>query len=204
MAVRSPALPASLPRLDRRIVLAGLLSAGAAVLVLLLTQPPEQTPVLVAGADLPAGHVLAAEDVGVRYVEDPTGLVVGDAIGELAGFSLSVPLTEGQPLLGPIMHPPEVVDAPRSLALSVPLERAVLGRVAAGDRVDVYVTVADGVAGATTELVAASVYVIASEVADEPGSGDDVRLLLAVDEALARSLAEASHAGAIDVVLVGP
>lgn len=204
MAVRSPALPASLPRLDRRIVLAGLLSAGAAVLVLLLTQPPERTPVLVAGADLPAGHVLAAEDVGVRYVEDPTGLVVGDAIGELAGFSLSVPLTEGQPLLGPIMRPPEVLDAPRSLALSVPLERAVLGRVAAGDRVDVYVTVADGVTGAATELVAASVYVIASEVADEPGSGDDVRLLLAVDEALARSLAEASHAGAIDVVLVGP
>ena len=204
MAVRSLSLPAVLPRFDRRFVLAALMAAGAAVLVLVLTQPPERSPILVAGADLPAGHVLMASDVGVRYVEDPTGLVVGDALGDLAGYSLAVPLERGQPLLAPIVRPPEVVDTPRTLALAVPIERAVLGRIAAGDRVDIYVTVVDSLVGSTTELAASSVYVIASEVVDGPGSGGDVRLLLAVDDELAHRLAGASHTGALDVVRVAP
>ena len=204
MAVRSISLPRTLPHVDRRFLLAGVLAAVSASLVLLLTQPPERTPILVAAHDLQVGHTLSAGDVGVRRVEDATGLVVGDAIGELAGYSLTVPLSAGEPLLAPILRAPQVVDSPQSLSLAVPIERAVLGRIAAGDIVDIYVTRSSPGIGATTSALAREVYVVDATVTDRPGGRNDVLLVLAVDEALAAQLAGAAHSGTIDVVRLGP
>lgn len=202
MAVRSVTRPVPMPRLDRRFVVAGLLAAVSAVVVLVLTRPPERTPVIVAAADLPAGHVLEASDVAVRYVEDRTGFVVGDSIGELAGYSLAVPMSQGEPLLASIVRSPERVAAASSMSLAVPIERAALGRLAAGDHIDIYMTTSEMSGEARTDLAAHDVYLIDAMVADEPGSRDEVWLLIAVDEQLARQLTTASHAGSLDVVKV--
>lgn len=204
MAVRSFSLPRTLPHVDRRFLVAGVLAAVSAALVLLLTQPPERTPILVAANDLPVGHTLTAGDVGVRQVEDSTGLVVGDTIGALAGYSLAVPLRAGEPLLAPILRAPQVVEASQSLSLAVPIERAVLGRIAAGDLVDIYVTRSSAGIAATTSPLARGVYVIDAAVTDRPGGRNDVLLVLAVDESLAPQLAGAAHSGTIDVVRVAP
>ena len=204
MAVRSFPLSVSLPRLERRFVVAGLLAAISAAVVLALTQPPERTPVLVIGRDLPAGQSLAQSDVTVRYVDDTTGLVVGDDIGELAGFALAVPVAAGEPLLPSILRPPEVVEAGSSMSLAVPVERAALGRLGPGDVVDIFVTVSDPIGGTSTRLVAESVYVIDAFVEDDPGASDDVHLLFAVEDELAPELARASHEGAIDLVRSTP
>lgn len=204
MAVRSLTMPRSFPSLDRRYILAGILAALAAALVLALTQPPDRTPVLVAASDLPSGHALTSHDVTVRYVDDPTGLVVGDSVGALLDHTVIVPLAEGEPLISGILRAPELIDAPISISLAVPMERAVLGRLGAGDVVDIYVTTSDPIDGVSTALVGDDVHVIDAVMGDDPGNRGDVHLLLAVDDHLAAKLASATHAGTVDVVRVGP
>ena len=204
MAVRTMSLPVSLPAFDRKYVFGGLLAAIAAILVLVATQPPERTPVLVAGVDLPAGVPLGELDLEVRYVEGAEGHVVGDEVGELADWSLTYPLAAGEPLIGSALRPPAMKTTPHMLAMSLPPQNAVLGRLAAGDAVDIYLTVTEGEAPIEADRIAESVYVVEASVSESPGSMGDVELILAVDDERARGLTAAARTGRIDLVRVGP
>jgi hypothetical protein len=195
----------ALPTVDRRMILGAILAAIAALGVLVLTRPPDRIPVLAAGSDLSAGRPLSELDIEVRYVESSAGLVIGDSVGELGEWSLRVPLEDGEPLLASLLLPPELVATPNVIALSLPPQNAVLGKLVAGDKVDVYLTHADGFeVSQETELLASSVYIVEAVTSESSGSGGRVNVLLAVDDDLAAQLAAASHSGDIDLVRVAP
>lgn len=202
MAVRSAAPAISLPRIDRRYVLAGLLAALAGILVLVVTQPSERSPILVATRDLAEGHRLGNGDVAVRYVQNPDGHVEGDALGDLAGFALAVPLRAGEPLIASVVRAPAIVEASHRISVAVPIDRAALGRISPGSRVDVYATMRDPIVGVATERIAGGVYVVDTELSESSGIREEIALLLAVDDDLAALIANASHAGDLDIVAV--
>ncbi len=179
------------------------LAAAAALLVLVVTQPPATVPVLVAGADLPAGTPLSQLDVEVRQVTDARGLVGGDSVGELADWVLAVPLAAGEPLLTSVLRPSQSVGAPDVIAIELDAANAVLGQLDPGDLVDVYATTSVPGQPAQTELIASSIYVLETHLSESTTSQNRVELLLAVDRPTARALTTAIHAGDVDLVKVG-
>lgn len=195
----------ALPTIDRRMVIGAVLAAVAALGVLVLTKPADRIPVLVAGTDLVAGRPLADMDIQVRYVDSSSGLVVGDSVGDLEDWSLRVPLAEGEPLIGSLLQPPELLASPNVIALSLAAENAVMGRLVAGDMVDVYMTNTGGIDSvSSTALIASDVYVVEAVVPESSIDRGRVNVLLAVDDDLAAQLASASHSGDIDLVWVAP
>lgn len=195
----------ALPTIDRRMVIGAVLAAVAALGVLVLTKPADRIPVLVAGTDLVAGRPLADMDIQVRYVDSSSGLVVGDSVGDLEDWSLRVPLAEGEPLIGSLLQPPELLASPNVIALSLAAENAVMGRLVAGDMVDVYMTNTGGIDSvSSTALIASDVYVVEAVVPESSIDRGRVNVLLAVDDDLAAQLASASHSGDIDLVRVAP
>jgi Flp pilus assembly protein CpaB len=198
--VRLGALPL---RFDRRTAVGLALALAAGILVFALTRPGDTVAVLVAEGPLPAGVPLETLAVGVRRVPDATGLVAGDDAAAMAGWTLSAPLAAGEPLLPSLLRPPERRPRPDVLALSLERDRAVLGDLQAGDRIDIYVTAADGEGPVAARLVAAAVYLVAAGPAPSGLGGEErVDLLLAVDDALAAALVTARNEGALDLVRV--
>jgi Flp pilus assembly protein CpaB len=198
--LRQLPLPAVAPR-----TLLGIgLAAVAAVLVLVVTQPPASVPVLVAGTDLPAGTPLSELEVEVRQVESSAGLVTGDELGELGDWVLASSIAAGEPLLPSLLRPVEALAAPDTIAIQLDSAHAVLGQLSAGDRVDVFATTSRPGIPAETVLIATSIYVLEAGVTDATAGPDRVELLLAVDRSTARALTTAMHAGEIDLVKVGP
>lgn len=196
----------AVPRVDRRTAAGVVLAAAAALAVLVLTRPPTTVPTLVAAVDIPAGAPLAADDIAVRFVPSADGLVRGDGLGELAGWSLASPLAAGEPLLPSLLRAPARIARPDVIAVALPESQAVLGQLAGGDYVDIYATTRDtGTEPAATELLAADVYVVESRQDGGSLSGTAmVELLLAVDDELAGRLAAALHSAELDIVLTGP
>ncbi|MFQ5948699.1 MAG: hypothetical protein ACE5KX_07555 [Acidimicrobiia bacterium] len=195
-----------LPTISRRTMLGAALAAAAALLVLALTGPDSTVPILTAGEDLPAGVPLDELPLEVRHVTSADGLVEGDSVGALSGWSLSAPIRKGEPLLPSLLRPPAVQTDPDLFSLAVPESHAVLGRLAGGDTIDIYVTWPAGFGeAARTELLAEDVHVVEAR-AETGGLGGDaeVQLLLAVDEALAAELAASVQGGELDIVKVGP
>jgi Flp pilus assembly protein CpaB len=197
--LRQIPLPAVAPR-----TMLGLgLAAVAALLVLVVTRPAATVPILVAGADLPAGTPLSELEIDVRSVESASGLVAGDELGELEGWVLGAPISAGEPLLPSQLRPPEVLTAPDALALELPAANAVLGQLTAGDRVDVYATISLPGDPTETTLIASAIYILEARTIESNTSQDRVELLLAVDRATARAVTTAMHAGEVDLVKVG-
>lgn len=192
-----------LPAVAPRTLLGVGLAAVAAVLVLLITQPPATVPVLVAGTDLPAGSPLSELEVEVRQVESAAGLVAGGELGELGEWVLATPIAAGEPLLPSLLRPVEALNAPDTIAIELDSAHAVLGQLSAGDRVDVFATTARPGVPTETTLIASAIYVLEASTSDATAGPDKVELLLAVDRATARALTTAMHAGEIDLVKVG-
>ena len=191
--------------LDRRTMLGILLAALSGAIVLTMTRPPAVVPVLVAGADLPAGTPLSELDVAVRQVASAVGLVEGDSVGELADWTLRVPLQAGEPISPSLLLPPQVGDARDALALSLDRSHAVQGSLSQGDLVDVLVTRPASFDGPpVTDLVAASVYILDVSLGESGFDADRVDVVLAVDGDLAAELANARESGTIDLVRVTP
>ncbi len=204
MAIRSRALAASLPTVDTRYVVGALAAALAAVLVLILTRPPERIAVLIAADDVAAGVTIDETRFITKLVESDIGLVPSASLGEFEGWTLAVPLAAGEPVIESVLTPPELIAAPNAIAVSLPPEHAVLGKLAAGDFVDVYVTDRGPTGEVSTELAASHVYIVAVTVDDDRISGGRVDVLLAVDDALAPVLASAVRADGVDLVRVAP
>ena len=197
--LRQLPLPAVAPR-----TLLGIgLAAVAAVLVLVVTQPPASVSVLVAGTDLPAGTPLSELEVEVRQVESAAGLVSGDELGELTDWVLASPIAAGEPLLPSLLRPVEALAAPDTIAIQLDSAHAVLGQLGAGDRIDIFATTSRPGIQAETMLIATSIYVLEARLTDATAGPDRVELLLAVDRSTARALTTAMHPGEIDLVKVG-
>lgn len=199
MRLRSVAIP----RPDMRTLLGIGLAAVAALLVLWMTRPIPTVPVLVAGSDLPAGTPLSELDLSVRNTTDAGGLVVGDEPGELSDWVLVTPLAAGEPILPSLLRAPEVQAAPNLLALELDSAHAVLGRIDPGDRVDIYASTSRPGEQTETRLVASSVFVVDATISDSTVSGDEIQLLLAVDDTLAATLTAAMNGSDLDLVRVG-
>lgn len=190
---------------DRRRLLGIVLAAVAAFLVLSLTRPAPTVPILVASADIQPGRPLSPDDISVRYVQSSTGLVEGTSLGELVDWSLRVPVFAGEPIIPSLLQPPELQVAPNVVALSLAPSHAVLGQLAAGDRVDIYRTM-DGSPSApgSTELLASDVYVVEATLQVDGIGAGTVDLLLAVDDSLAGEIVAAERLGSIDLVRIAP
>lgn len=205
MAISIRLADASLPWFDRKRLLGIVLAAVAALLVLFLTRPTPMIPVLVASTDIEPGQPLGSQDVSVRYVESASGLVDGSSLGDLAEWSVRVPILAGEPLLPSLLQAPELIAAPNVVALSLDPGHAVLGRLVAGDRVDVYQTVGGTFdSDVTTDLIASGVYIVEARFDGDGMSSEKVDLLLAVDDELAARIVSADRRGEIDLVRIAP
>lgn len=193
----------TIPRPDTRTLLGIGLAALSVLLVLWMTRPVPTVPVLVAGSDLPAGTPLSELDLTVRNAADADGLVVGDEPGELSDWVLVAPIAAGEPLLPSLLRAPEVQAAPNLLALELDRAHAVLGRIDPGDRVDIYASTSRPGEPAETRLIASSVFVVDATISDSTMNGDQIELLLAVDDSLAASLTAAMNGSDLDLVRVG-
>jgi pilus assembly protein CpaB len=189
-------------------------------LILALRAPPAATgpdaaptvPVAVAVADLAAGKVLAAGDLGtVRLPASaaPSGAATSPA--ELTGQVLAAPVRSGEAVtdvrvVGPRLWtqvPDGAVAAPVRLA-----DLAVATLLRAGDRVDVLGTAGDEDGGGpVVQVVAEDALVLSSPAADaeQHDIADGTGLLvLAVAPETAQRLAAAGAAGTLTITLGGP
>jgi pilus assembly protein CpaB len=200
-----------------RRVAAALLALTALVLALRPAPPPAAgaapagVPVVVAGADLPAGTVLSASDLAVA--RPPADVVPAGTVREPAALV-------GRVLAGSVRKAEALTDtrlvgrgltallAPGQVAAPVRLaDLAVAALVRTGDRVDVLASPPDA---ARAETVASGALVLAAGTPDPdapPGSGTDPAaglLLVAVDAATAAQLAAAATTSTLTVTLPPP
>jgi Flp pilus assembly protein CpaB len=168
---------------------------------------PATVPVTVAATDLPAGTVLAADDLAVarlppgnapRGAAPDPGSLVGRVLA--GGVRAAEPVTDAR-LVGPGLTdllPDGQVAAPVRLA-----DLAVAALVRTGDRVDVLATAPDS---AAAEVVAERALVLAAGSGTDDGADDPAAglLLIAVDDATAARLAAAATAATLTVSLPPP
>lgn len=184
-------------QVDARLIGAGVTAAAAALLVLVLTSPPVQHPVLALRGPAPAGLTLGELDVETRLVDDRTGLVDADEAEELGRYSLAASMAAGAPIPRSLLIAPESRRGPDLLGLELDSAAAVHGLLRPGDLVDVY-SATDDVA-----LIAEGVEVV--DVMTEAGAlrSNRVRLVVSVDDSLEGPLIAATVSGSIHLVRKG-
>jgi Flp pilus assembly protein CpaB len=163
-----------------------MLLAGALGLVLTLAVLRDRGSahrILVAARDLEAGVPLRASDVRAEALRADADvlsrLVSARAVANARGSVLTTPLDRGTPLLAEQLRARPTLDGRRSMSIAVDRARAVNGRLAPGDRVDVVVA-RDGVAS----VVAAALEVLDVDRGDDGAFASDRRQItvtLAVD-----------------------
>lgn len=146
--------------LARRRLLAGLLTAVAVAAGLHTTRaaPPAEVQVLVAAHDLPAGVVIAVDDV--RRVGFAPGSVPEGVARDPAGRTLAAPLRAGEPLTDVRLVGPALTDGyPGLVAVPVRLpDPGMAGLLRVGDRVDL---ISADPQGRSAETIADDVPVLA-------------------------------------------
>lgn len=146
--------------LRRRRLLAGLLTAVAVAAGLQATTapPPSRVTVLVAAHDLPAGTVLATDDV--RRVGFAPGSVPEGVADDPSGRTLAAPMRAGEPVTDVRLVGPALTDGyPGLVAVPVRLPDAGMAELLrVGDRIDL---VSADPQGRSAVTVAADVPVLA-------------------------------------------
>ncbi|MGZ6907505.1 MAG: RcpC/CpaB family pilus assembly protein [Acidimicrobiia bacterium] len=148
--------PWRVPALDARVV-TGLVLVAASVLggIRLAQVPAPGIRVLVAAADLDAGHVLSAGDLRTAEVRAPRAFVESLARAGRArptGRVLQAPVREGAPVALDVLG--ASVPASREITIPVAPEHALGGAIRVGDRIDVFATFDKGTDLARTRTVA--------------------------------------------------
>lgn len=184
-------------QMDARLVGAGLLAAVTALVVLMVTTPPERTAIVVAGSDLPAGVSLGELDLATRRVEDGTGLIDADSIDVLSEHVLRSPLAADSPIPRSLLITPVDERGVDLVGLDLESAAAVHGRLTSGDLVDVYAVAEEA------ELIAESVAVVDVEVEKTSLGLGRVRLIVAVGGDIGPRLIAANERGTIHLVRRG-
>lgn len=155
--------------LRRRRLLAVLCTIGAVAAGLRATAPPPEptVEVLVATEDLPAGAVLAADDLALRAL--PPDGVPDEALSDpavAAGTILAAPVRAGEPITDVRLVGPGLASgAPGTVAVPVRLsDAAQAGLLTVGDAIDLLATDPES---RTTEVVASGVVVLAVPTPDQ-------------------------------------
>ena len=185
-------------RVDGRMLLGVALVAAAAIGGLLFWGSARETvPVLVATRDLPAGHVLQADDLSVaqlRLEGDLSSLAIPDAeLDAVAGRTTGTAVHAGEMLVWPDLTTGPVIG-PGEVAITVPVEAdAVYPGLRAGDSVAVLGTSDKDEPGSQTVTLLESAVVY--DISLEPGpiigrDGEEARGLSNVTLVVPRSEAE--------------
>lgn len=179
-------------------VIAGLL--GATITLLALRATDSRVNVVVARTNLAAGTRVDATAFTTKRVNLDASLrssVIAPAdVASLDGATMLIPITAGSAIPQTALAPAAATNGRRSLSLPIAPERAVGGKLRAGDRVDVYTT------GQRGSLVTTNVEVL-DVVRTDNGplvASDTLTIVLAVDNEQATRIAPI--VGSSDVVLV--
>ncbi|HEY1116818.1 MAG TPA: SAF domain-containing protein [Acidimicrobiales bacterium] len=207
---RATSEPSEAPRrVERRVglpsgraVVGGLLMALAAVGTFLAyadATADDTIQVLVAARDLAPGQMIEAADVELVPVELPGGVRgLFGAVDAAVGRQVSAPVEAGEFLIASATVVPLEGAETLEVAISVPAGRAV-GRLRAGERVDVFSTWSDEV----TQLIAVDARVLEVDGGSREGLGgsDSVTVRLAVaDLPQVEALVHAQAAGDVTIV----
>ncbi|MFJ9554721.1 SAF domain-containing protein [Nocardiopsis sp. NPDC101807] len=191
------------PRRWRWLVLAlGMMTAGGLSGVLALEQMDDRQGVLVADTDLPAGHVVAAEDLRIERISvaDGVSFVGSESLEATVGQTLTVPVTEGgllpEAALGAEAAFPERDRAVLGVALRVGRFPASLGPGAA---VSVVVHPEEGATGGVEAYRA-----LVRDVQPSAAEDGSVQLELVASSADAAAIASAAAVERVSVVQVNP
>jgi pilus assembly protein CpaB len=179
---------------------------GVAVLAgLRAVEPPPAptTKILVAGRELRGGAALRPGDLAsVPYPVDavPAGALTAAAATD--GRVLAGALRRGEPVTDARLVAPGILDGyPGTVAVPVRLaDPAAVALLHAGDRVDLIAAAADG-GGATVVVADAPVLAVPPVAEHAEGLTSGALLVVAVSEASALSLAEASVSAVLSVAL---
>ncbi|PFG38907.1 Flp pilus assembly protein CpaB [Georgenia soli] len=214
---RSPAARARRFLWRRRHLLAALCLACAAAVTVTALRPPDPPVerVLTLTGDVPAGHVLTADDVRVRDL--PAGSRPAGSLrhpDEAVGRPLAVGLAAGTALQSAMLTGPGLASAvpAGTVVVPVPVADAATARLAEpGQRIDLVAAGSD-VTGveAEAEVVARDVVVLAIWTPEsgggllEPGMGDVTYLYVAAGERVATVLVGSSAWAPLRAVLRSP
>ncbi|MFL1380916.1 MULTISPECIES: SAF domain-containing protein [unclassified Nocardiopsis] len=191
------------PRRWRWLVLAlTLTTAGALSGVIALERLDDRTGVVVADADLPAGHVLTMADLRISEMTVSSGISFVEAarLEEVVGQTLTLPVVAGgvvpEAALGADAEFPESDRALVGATLQAGRFPASLG---AGASVSVVVSGDDAAEGGPQAYLA-----LVRALAPAPGVEGAVNVELLVSSADAARIAAAASAGQISLVQVHP
>jgi Flp pilus assembly protein CpaB len=160
----------------------------------------ETVEIIVARHALQAGAVLTERTVAVVEIGDGGavvgGLITTDAASAIYGATLARPLAAGEPIRRSDLRPDGTRSGLREYSLELDAARAAGGRIGPTDIVDVIATV-DG----RSFYVAATVEVVSVTTEDStPGVGDDLIIVLGVDDRTALDIASVESVGSIALV----
>lgn len=189
-----------------RAVVGGLLVAAAAVGVFAAYADATAGPrdrYVVAARDLAPGARLTGADLALRPIDLPAPLS-GRAFrdeGSLVGAMVVGPVAAGELVQAGAVVRPEGGAGTREVSFAVPRARALGGRLAGGERVDVVATYGTGAEAVTVSVVRGALVVGVDAGRGPLGEQGDVVLTLAVDRAVdAMAVAHAARAGEVAVV----
>ncbi|HET9609781.1 MAG TPA: SAF domain-containing protein [Acidimicrobiales bacterium] len=196
---RVVARPVGIP--GARAVVGGLLVALAGVGTFVSWQqasgPPDRS-YAVAARPLRPGDPVTADAVRFEPIDLPDGVASASfqAPADLEGRVLVAPVAEGELLQRGVLSDQGDAAAAAEVSLTLVRERAVDGRLQAGDTVDVYATHGDG-----TSLVAEAVRVVAVSEAGGSLGGREVTVTLALtDQSRRVPVIHAARAGEVTLV----
>jgi Flp pilus assembly protein CpaB len=157
------------------------------------------SPLVVAATDLRAGQVIDRGDVSVARGSLPAGAAGFASVEDVVGRAVLGPMASGELVqTGSVTPDRKAGAARREIALSLPREQLAVGRLRAGDRVDVFVTYDEH-----TEAVVQGAEVLQLVASDEGSltASREVELVVAVEsDDLVTALVHALRTGEVTVV----
>ena len=166
------------------------------------------TSYLVAARDLPIGTKLSPADLRAVPMELPAALAASSAFGdpaELDGVEVINPIRAGELVQGSSLVGSDAAPTDLEISFAVERDRAVGGRLKAGEHVDLLATFGTGAdTYTTTVLQGARILDIASS-SDALGSTGPITITLAVSDAdEARAVAHAVNVAELTLVRSNP
>jgi Flp pilus assembly protein CpaB len=183
-------------------VLAGAL--GVLLTLTVLRSADDTRPVLVAAHDLAPGTVLDDASFRVAHVHAENAILStlypSDELGALRGHVVTSVVHEGELVAHTAVGERDGKSSARTMSFPIPRSRAVAGKLATGDRVDVLAVDHDS---GRADYVLTGAEVVAAESRSSgalSGASDDITVTLVVDPATAPALAAALDGGTVMLV----